>query len=380
MQLYGNELNNISLLENKQRHTQNAVIHVGPHKTGTTSIQGASRTFRKWIKQDKYETPDRSDETVNFVSFAACFLQDDMGFSSTHTCDDDFLARGVELGEEGKNLLISSESFSFPKLNVLVLADYLKPWDVTIVVYHRRYYDYLYSMYNQMNTIKHYGDNIMKMQRDTKSLYDTFSDSKWRANYENTHTYKEVSRFNEHFDNIKVMNYHDKEKDLLEGFYCDAMPDANNVCQIIKAKGPQMDVLKQNKSSSLTYNSIIFAAYREKVIDIQTNDEAALALQRVQDYQEKTLGLTGDDFVKKCLPQEVLDEILETSLKYEKELLPDFYASPSGEAALRLDFEKKSQNAFCSVDTDVIFESSEWMDFFKSLQTELETELETSRT
>ena len=42
-----------------------------------------------------------------------------------------------------------------------------------------------------------------------------------------------VSRLKEEFVNIVIMDYHDKRKNVVEGFYCDAMPNARNTCKAI---------------------------------------------------------------------------------------------------------------------------------------------------
>ena len=42
-----------------------------------------------------------------------------------------------------------------------------------------------------------------------------------------------VSRLKEEFENIVIMDYHDKSKHVVEDFYCNAMANAQNTCKTI---------------------------------------------------------------------------------------------------------------------------------------------------
>ena len=70
----------------------------------------------------------------------------------------------------------------------------------------------------------------------------------------------------------------------------------------------------------------------------------------------------------KCLPPESADALLNRSLEIERNLLPEFYASPLGEASLRADFEIQKSTKLCDLDVNATLETSEWQSFFKSLQ------------
>jgi len=185
-----------------------------------------------------------------------------------------------------------------------------------------------------------------------------------------------MQRYKQVFDNITIMNFHDMTKGgLIEDFYCHAMPDAKNICNKIKMSKNNNDIIKRNPSETIEYMNLLNAAEKRDYIKVTgTSDKKKynIALQKVKQHQEETLELSSNDFVIKCPPPKVLEELLEKSLQFEKEIFPKFFSSPLGEAALRSDFEKKkTASKFCSIDSEAILETSEWREFFKSLNEEL---------
>ena len=58
--IYLGEANNKELLDHSDETTGGptyAIIHMGPHKTGTSTIQLASKKYIEQLRQDQYEMP-----------------------------------------------------------------------------------------------------------------------------------------------------------------------------------------------------------------------------------------------------------------------------------------------------------------------------------
>ena len=98
-----------------------AVLHIGPHKTGTTTIQEISRQLVGTIVQDGYDMPwnHMDDKThlriiQNQVQFATCFLD----VSRTYPCSKELLQSAHDIAKQNHSLLISSETFSSIGLSV----------------------------------------------------------------------------------------------------------------------------------------------------------------------------------------------------------------------------------------------------------------------
>ena len=151
-----------------------AVVHMGIHKTGSTSIQRQSRKHVDLLELDRYEMPwvakmeSNEHGTIrnkhgtienqkigpqNQVNFATCFVSPSHGERKEYPCDPDLLLHGLDIAKKNRNLLVSAETFSnIDSEGVNMLSSYLLNWDeVIIVVYYHRLHSYIVSSYNQQH-------------------------------------------------------------------------------------------------------------------------------------------------------------------------------------------------------------------------------------
>ena len=386
----------------------NAVVHIGPHKTGTTAIQQYSTQLIHQLAKDNYEMPWshlnsilqtsqtfdtnhplRGHAVPNQVSFATCFLQTNNplkmnAFMTKNTtvkdvfpCRKDLLQSGHHISQQNHSLFVSAETFDHLNIDgVAALSEYLRPWsNVTIVASYRRYYDWLISYHNQLSK----GDSVEVFQKNSTdklrpSIYDALCDSHWLETVQSKYTLFIVARFKRHFPNVVIMNVHDENVHLVEQFYCNVLPHAPNTCEAVRKEEIQQSKKSNednyNKSGPLVYQDLAYAAHRRGIINIQTQKQYVWVQNVIQDYQEDILKLSSSDFRRRCPPQHVLDQLLDISLQAERELLvSDFSASTKNE--LKDDFEIRSKSSLCEVDMAATLEMSVWEEFFKSLQQKL---------
>ncbi len=88
----------------------------------------------------------------NQVQFATCFIPTNEPEAKAYPCNTDLLRAGQAIGKQNGNVFISAETFStIDAKGLQQLSEYLKPWDeVTFIVFYRRYYSFLASIYNQL--------------------------------------------------------------------------------------------------------------------------------------------------------------------------------------------------------------------------------------
>jgi hypothetical protein len=372
-------------------HTTHAVIHIGPYKTGTTAIQQYSVELVHELAKDNYEMPwaylkkkltlqrQRGKEFVppwwsKQMYFALCFFQ---GVPETRSrsenatdCRHELLDSGNEIADINKNsLLISAEQFSNTELEgVSSLHQYVSNrWDnVTIVATYRRYFEWIVSFYNE----KYRGLKIVKIvhanntNRLYPSIYEELLSDQFQDEIKHKYTLAAVARFKQYFPDVVVLNYHDKSKRLVERFYCDVIPDASNTCKKMKKLKVNESV---NKSIKRVYQELAYAAHRKGLINISTHEKVAES--SIQQYQEKKLNLTADDFPHRCLPKDVLDEIWNITLKAERE-----FGSPVDDLtiqSLRYDFDNYSKTQLCEIDLEAVLASQHWIEFFTILNSKL---------
>lgn len=268
------------------------------------------------------------------------------------------LQTGLEIAQRRHNIFISAETFSKidPK-GLEELSKYLSDWDsTTIIVYYRRYYDWIHSLYNQ-----HIKYRTLKRPGQWRtSLADYLEKSVRGGGFDYAYTARLVTRLRKYFENITIVNLHDKSKEFSEHFFCDAMPGAKNTCQFIKNDNKTQHL---NSSVDLVYINLAFAARQMGLLRIATDEELKTVSAVVRKHHEQTLGRTINDFKLICPPAKMLEMILNKSLQYEKSIFPKL-----DEAVLRSDFEKQSTTLLCDVDIVGTLKMPEWQLFFKSLK------------
>lgn len=82
----------------------------------------------------------------------------------------------------------------------------------------------------------------------------------------------------------------------------------------------------------------------------------------VKFYHEHNHNMTSNDFKKKCLPSDILQEVWEISLKNEAGLFPGRVADNE----MRDEFAKAAKSTLCTIDVDKTLKEEEWKSFFQS--------------
>ena len=134
-----------------------AIVHVGPHKVGSTSLQAALQHHRDDFARDNFDLlPDRFesgfwDGPKSGANVANCLSGKPRGATNcTRVLEQlgDFLdhARRAKRG-----VILSSEEFDRPDMDMPALATALRGFDTTIVVMHRPYFEWLKSWYSELH-------------------------------------------------------------------------------------------------------------------------------------------------------------------------------------------------------------------------------------
>lgn len=182
------------------------------------------------------------------------------------------------------------------------------------------------------------------------------------------HRFRRIPQFN-----VSVVNMHgmaSSNHTMVSSFACNHVPDAPNLCNYSQAvKAPTAN----EGSLSLDFLSLIDSAKQNQYINMsQMTNQQILKLMndtRIR-HEQKVLSAkstpSGKYPPQKCLSQEVLEDLLNRSLHYERELTPvEFQNSEQGLAFLRKDFEAKRTTKLCSIDGDAAVLTEGWEGFFR---------------
>ena len=390
-----------------------AYIHVGAPKTGTTSIQDTMAMDKKVLEEDKFflalhgqirETLDQDYVIENMLvecdKLGACLWSDEerdrvkAGNEHAGVCPDylpqafdRFLSKALVAKS---NIVISNEWLSRPTSEVGLL-NILDGWDPTIVIYYRRFFDWMISAHYQWHF--DIGIGTMESLQGRVRLIDfirTFCgrlfSSKFSHSPHDSHfnyaeltdiqeytyhiwkRYKDVPSFR---DSIKIVNFHDGH--VIKAFYCDVL-SAERACKLeterLKSGG---SINTRSKSSTVYADLAIGVHWMDKNIlgEDGKGPFDTLTMNTFSEVGEKfrkrmeAKGFLEDDLPKECLTEEELTLLLDVSLAYENILLPDSYAT-GGRDATKEHFAKTLAAAkFCSVDTKAVLADPKWKFLFE---------------
>ena len=140
-----------------------AIVHVGPHKTGTSSLQVALENHREvLLARDNFDLVPTRFEGGHWTghksgaNVANCLSRDQTWYEKldkhnlncTRVLDqfENFLDH-ARLAN--RNIILSSEEFDDFQMDIPALVTALRGFETTIVVMHRPYFDWLRSQYTQ---------------------------------------------------------------------------------------------------------------------------------------------------------------------------------------------------------------------------------------
>lgn len=135
-----------------------------------------------------------------------------------------------------------------------------------------------------------------------------------------------IKRYKQIFLNVVVMNYNDKSKDLLERFYCDAIPNSSNACkraiEMTKTKG---EAKKSKLQRCIRRVDVCCSQERYDQCGPQqgilwSSTDCHQVPTAIKAHKEKTLKLSSDDFPRACPSSKVFGKIWDLTLRSEKEI------------------------------------------------------------
>ncbi|KAL3912413.1 MAG: hypothetical protein SGILL_006894 [Bacillariaceae sp.] len=354
------------------------VIHVGPQKTGSTTLQNAwysPKGLIKDLRKDNYR--------YAFVNPHNGFFNCEVTqYGGWRDCKPSKKMKGVvnKAKNNGKNLLLSDENLDAhfaPALEAVIDRDH---WDVTVIVVYRRIHEWLVSWWNQLNktTNKNVHGEVLitdfgmpyrmphKWWPDQggqeipvfSDWYKQFTKKFDRSDLVSSHRSVElVNTYTPIFDNVVVHNMH-HEGDLVTNFMCDSMPDTTHCCERLK-KGA-LEIPRENGSVNLNYDIIAVEARKRGFL------QQRLKRPDVNEAVARFVKRTNIDIPRKC-DNEMIDEIRGWLLGSEERLFKDVWSEEKTQELNQTFDTYLEKGKLCDVDLDQIFANEKWVNFFTSL-------------
>jgi len=395
-----------------------AYIHIGAPKTGSTSIQDTMAMDRSILKQDKYflamhgqvRRPGSTDYIIDNIlvqcdQLGACVWSDEerqivmegSGNRNAGVCPeyllptfDKFLSKAIAAKS---NIVISNEWLN-RRTSETGLLKILDGWDPTIVIYYRRFYDWMISAHFQwhfdlgiesLETLQGkvrlidfmrmfcgrlFASKVAPSPSDSDLSFVDLTDIQ-EYTYHIWKRYKSVSQYD---DSIKIINFHDGH--IIKSLYCDVL-GAERACEVETKRLEQGgSVITRSKASTAYVDLAIGLHWKDQnILATMNGDGEGSSKPIIMKYFNEmgeifkkrmtARGMNEDDLPKECLSKSEQTLLLNVSLAYENILLPDSYTS-GGEEAIRQHFGMMlAKDKFCSVDLDGVLSNSKWKFLFE---------------
>lgn len=366
-------INTINVPRNKVNMTTGSrvVFHMGPHKTGSTSIQAAinSQSFKNSLLLDKLVVGnDGPGGMTTKNALVDCFHNEQscVGDSSNIVMKQMGKALTENLG-----IIFSSEQFDYTRGYLTEMKHFFHEFtDVQIILTYRRFFEWSLSWY--MQSKRNSWEKWLRPKKDGSRQdhknFATFLASTNLSSYATSMTRYIINPYlfyKDHF-NVTLINMHAGNGDSLDNFFCNPVVNTPHTCKLRQRNELHIQNLNQMRGIFEGYDEIAVAAFKARLIDPRRISRTT-ARKLIRSHQEKILNLTAADFALTCPTQHQLNTLLEVSMKIEREYFPEFFESDQGEIELRKKFDDMvARSQFCSIDTDKVLVDPVWKKLFRS--------------
>jgi len=386
------------------------VLHIGPSKTGTSTIQKDSS------KHPRMQKALEKDHVVYQGNFA------DKGnhrpFNLANQCMDRIINNATlnttkellldcwskkELGIDRfdlikKNIVYSYESLSYkkdrPKIQIQriheIYMKYLDYDELIVVGTYRRYAEWIASAYKETTRqfcleAPYWPTSTTNRRSYCEPIWKHMMDHVHSIHYSSTR--KEYHNIDETLGNltnlpsgvsVRILTYfvrpnNEYYNSITSELYCEVLGQERTpeTCRVSKGLGNETDTnIRTGSVDMIAYDHILVAATAAGGNRdwINTSDTKRIAARNeLADYHEALLANTNSTKTSimmrlplVCPPLYELEELLNKSLAFEQKIMDsDFYLSPIGKDAHTQQFWEmvNEKKLFCRVDTDRLFET-----------------------
>jgi hypothetical protein len=365
------------------------IYHIGPPKTGTTTIQDTLRSFRNTtLLQDNivYDDPAVNATLIDLLLDLALNNDCHKQLATMHQennnstikkdvreipyCWRKQTASLRHYRAQNKSILVSAEPISYRKLGFAnrwgLLAKLLQDeWNVIILIGYRRYYEWITSA-------KEHQQKWRKEKRQLniwngvrlKPLHPKFTKPKLPKGVGPNQipfyfTDTVIKAWSE--NTIRIVNLND-EKSLPSTFVCDVLPHAKHTCQAVMDLEKQSQVERISNAGKTPYYEVLAML----AADMNWMNTSRISrhdfVLTMQEHNENTLNQTWRDFEVVCPSRAEMEAFLNISLAKERAVLPAF--AKDHEEELRAKFWQAVElKKFCWIDALRVLQKEPWRDF-----------------
>jgi len=372
------------------------IMHVGPMKTGTSTIQCSlinlenqtllpdnivvaetqSSSCRRMIRKGGHRTINGCLQNWKYkkhkkkTKMPSCWRKLYIPYIKNQE-------------KQNRSIIVSQENLSWLGLHIkedkpnkreLFLNQLQKSigprYKIVVIITYRAFYDWVISYNAQHNKIgghrdfDHWPDKGGKKNEDLWKYAQTMmKDHKERRYFAD-----QLIQFYSHADFISVKLMDLDKGDIMKQFLCDSLPPSLNMCNLVDKISLDGDV--NVAPDYLWCDRLAIKAHEKGMIQHSSKDiSRKKVIFDIMDYQ-KELGLVFDDFPLDCPSQDFYDSLLKKSIELYTNV---YYKNQHNHDINNIIKEKEEQylkslnqkrKKFCVINADEMLLNKTWIDFF----------------
>ena len=380
------------------------VLHVGPPKSATTTLQTELTHYNEVLQRDNYvylgqRMYDPESIYHHQHGHLLTILKDrdcQMAVNEARVnggpwppCWQPFLRTLWKRRQEGRSVILSEEMLSvkyadlkglgrtsvdWPSLKMALEA---QGWNPVILIGYRRLYDIMPSAKQQWDrwtkvnrglvlwppqgrTLQPLFPNVLYDPR----LYDGYVPRSMPKTIQWSYTDHLVEMISPHFP-VRLLNIHDPLS-IRSTFLCRVLPHAPNSCEQSQMDDAVYGELHSNSEESLFYDAITTEAADRGWFDSSRFDRHVVGVA-LRDYYENERHGHPKDLPLTCPNSTELGILLERSLIKEEQILLQQIAETMREEHITGFWKAVDKHKFCWIDVDKTLQDRHWRQFFSEI-------------
>lgn len=386
------------------------VMHAGPPKTATSTIQCALRNLEhtvltenhiavmetescrpnpKPFKQMGLNITRGGGATYDNVVAGAAFMPNCLtswlkNTSATPKCWTQSYGKYLEEQKHRGNSVVMSQEILVNNMQdpdetkklYKSIAAASPGFQVVVIAGYRHWFDWIVSWYGETYKAKSKPALHRWVKDGGRKIpsVEEFVDQALRKGAPGPFTDSVVAGLKNHLDvELVIIDFH-SGKSVEESFFFDGMPTSvsNNFLNTCNHVKNNYTSVKENQATDhVWYDMLANEAHLRGLVPggISRREMAS----KISDHQSKSLGLNNRDFPQVCPSQDFYDRVLNESLRLEEivKLNASHFTIDDLQRQLRSAFaDALSRGKFCTINTTAVLEDPKWVDFFRGSDSE----------
>ena len=382
------------------------ILHVGPPKSATTTLQTEMSRYGQYLRQDNYAYLGqlmKKDAASIFEHWHGPMLK----MLKDRECQrhvnrarldgedwPDFWKAFLDLlqtrRDEGRSIIFSEEDLAIKFAHMagdmgrspidwpsLKMALEEQDWEPIIVVGYRRLYEIMPSAKQQWDRWTRNNDGLVLWPPDGRTLQPLFPgvlrDSRLYDNYVPQFIPRTIQwSYTDHLVRmispylpVRLLNMHDPLS-IRSTFLCRVVPFAPNACRQSQIDDANVEETHWNGEESLFYDAIATEAAGRGWFDKSKFDRHQVVLA-LRDYFENERGGNPNNLPLICPNSTQLEVLLERSLVKEQQILTEHVAETMKDEHIDGFWKAVARNKFCWINVDETLEDPHWKQFFSEI-------------